>query len=60
MAGIPEKAWPNYVKEVFRVLKPGSGVAIFTEMNPSTKSDSYDVSKTHLRQVFHNLCYVWS
>ena len=55
MAGIPENAWPSYVNEVFRVLKPGSGVAIFAEMNPSTKSDSYDVSKTYLRQVLHTL-----
>jgi ubiquinone/menaquinone biosynthesis C-methylase UbiE len=60
MAGIPETAWPSYVKEVFRVLKPGSGVAIFTEMNPITKSDSYDVSKTYLRQVLHTLSYASS
>jgi ubiquinone/menaquinone biosynthesis C-methylase UbiE len=51
MAGIPERAWPSYVGETFRVLKPGTGVAVFIEMNPRSKSETEDLSKTYLRQV---------
>ena len=57
MAGIPETKWPGYTAEVFRVLKPGTGIACFIEMNPRSRSDDHDVSKLPLRQVLLSHCY---
>ena len=40
--GIPANGWPEYIEEVYRVLKPGTGWAIFLE--PGTRFQSDDRS----------------
>ena len=37
--GIPIKSWPGFIAEVYRVLKPGSGWAMFLEVGSGFKSD---------------------
>jgi hypothetical protein len=37
--GIPIKSWPAFIAEVYRVLKPGSGWAMFLEVGSGFKSD---------------------
>jgi len=32
--GLKEPQWPTYMKEIFRILKPGTGWAQCTEMGP--------------------------
>lgn len=52
MTGIPAAVWPTYVAEVFRVLKPNTGTAMFLELNPRFKSDDYDITdSTPSKQV---------
>ena len=37
--GIPRNSWGPYIAEVYRVLKPGSGWAMFLEVGTGFKSD---------------------
>jgi len=39
VGGVPLNAWPGYVAEIFRVLKPGVGWAVFLEPNINWRSD---------------------
>jgi len=42
--GIPANAWPTYASEVLRVLKPGTGIAVFIELNPIVQSDDCELT----------------
>jgi hypothetical protein len=39
VGGVPLNAWPGYIAEIFRVLKPGVGWAVFLEPNINWRSD---------------------
>jgi ubiquinone/menaquinone biosynthesis C-methylase UbiE len=39
MAGVTKEQWPQYISEVYRILKPGTGWIMCCEFNPNLKCD---------------------
>jgi ubiquinone/menaquinone biosynthesis C-methylase UbiE len=43
MAGVTKEQWPQYISEVYRILKPGTGWIMCCEFNPNLKCDDETV-----------------
>jgi SAM-dependent methyltransferase len=56
IGGIPESAWPDFIAEIYRVLKPGIGRAVFLEPDVVFKSENNSITEeTYMRKVPHLL-----
>jgi hypothetical protein len=58
MASIPEHLWPNYATEVLRILKPGTGWAVFIEVSARLKSDTSPIENTAYHKVYPSICLI--
>jgi hypothetical protein len=43
MGGVTKEQWPAYVRDIFRVCKPGTGWAQMMELNPYFECDDGSV-----------------
>jgi ubiquinone/menaquinone biosynthesis C-methylase UbiE len=54
LGGVPLSAWPGYIAEIFRVLKPGTGWAVLLELDLNWRSDDGSLPEdSYVRKVFH-------
>jgi hypothetical protein len=50
-AGLKKSQWPEFMREVFRILKPGTGWAVFGAFNSPTSDDGSVPEDSLYRQV---------